>query len=134
VKRSSPLRRSPMTRKSAVRIKPKKRKPSEFARIYGSKERVLFVKALPCLVSNLACRGDVDNHHVENGGLSRKGDYQTIVPLCDVHHDVLHRLGAVSFAGQYGIDLKAAAAETEAKWLASQLYDDYNNLQVSENE
>jgi hypothetical protein len=98
------------------RLRPKKRSPEEYARIYGSRARCDFVKGLPCLVSNKACRGDVDNHHVENGGLSRKGDYQSIVPLCDVHHDVLHNLGAVSFAGQYGIDLTAAAAETEAKW------------------
>jgi hypothetical protein len=98
------------------RLRPKKRSPEEYARIYGSKERVLFVKALPCVLANENCAGTVDNHHTENGGLSRKGDYQTIVPLCDWHHAALHTVGPSLVAAFHGLDLKTTAADTERRW------------------
>jgi hypothetical protein len=43
-----------------------------------------------------------------------------------MHIAFLQQCGKETFASQFGIDLEAAAAETEAKWLASQLYDDYS--------
>jgi len=75
LRRRTPLARSPMKRG--------KRKPSEFARIYGSKERVAWVKALPCIIcTNRPC----ENAHTESGGMARKAGYATIVPLCRIHH------------------------------------------------
>lgn len=89
--RSAPLRsREPARGKP---IKRKKRTPSEFARIYGSKERVAWVKSLGCIVClgiapvfYVATRGTSHNAHTANGGRGRKADYTTIVPLCASHH------------------------------------------------
>lgn len=69
------MRRSPIRRK--------KRTASAFARIYGSRERVEWVKSLPCVVCSY---GPSENAHTENGGMGRKADYTTIVPLCHAHH------------------------------------------------
>lgn len=76
------------------RVKPKnaKRRQSEFARCYGSRARVAFVKGLPCLVcavihpAFVLSAGPSDNAHTENGGKGRKGPFTSIVPLCRNHH------------------------------------------------
>jgi hypothetical protein len=112
LKRSTPPRKmSPKTeakRKSAgekfigstiagprkqVKRRNAKRKASEFARCYGSRARVQFVKALPCCYCNAlstllgdVTKGRCDNAHTENGGMGRKAGYATIVPLCRNHH------------------------------------------------
>lgn len=86
----------PPTRKSAPRrtaIKKKPRKPSEYARIYGSKERVKFVKNHACCycaslhpLFGIQSAGRSHNAHTENEGMGRKGHYTTIIPLCATHH------------------------------------------------
>lgn len=84
MKRSSPLRRTPITRK--------RRKPSETLRIYGPPERRAWVKAQACIVCIAIhpvfgfVSGHCHNAHTENGGKGRKADYTTIVPLCASHH------------------------------------------------
>lgn len=74
--RTKPIKRT------AVKRKP--RKASEFARIYGSKARVAFVKSMTCCL----CRDTpCDNAHVKGkSGMGRKGDYTTIAALCRFHH------------------------------------------------
>lgn len=62
----------------------KERRRSEFARCYGSKARVAWVKRQPCVWCGVG--GENENAHTVNGGKSRKGDYTTIVPLCRTHH------------------------------------------------
>jgi hypothetical protein len=119
MKRSQPMKR-------AGRIKPKPRTRSEFARIYGSKARVEWVKSLPCLICG---RGPCDNAHTENGGMGRKGDAASIVPLCCMgmddphspgylrgHHGLLHQIGVATFESEYRVDLKAEAARVAAAW------------------
>lgn len=126
VKRSQPLRRGRGLKPTGA-IKPKKRSASEFQRIYGSRERVEFVKALPCV----GCGRDwehtrvpIDNAHIENGGVGRKADYTKIVPLCSRTapkfscHDRFHRHGREDLEMWAGINLETAAAETERLWLA----------------
>lgn len=120
------------TRK-AVRKQNPKRKASEFKRCYGSKERVLFVKGLPCS----AC-GDVgysENAHVPpkgEAGTGYKADYRFIVPLCGLRwrdtgwhagfdigcHGWLHRYGRAFIEERWGINLTRLAAETERAWKA----------------
>lgn len=103
-----PARSEPM--KSGGPIKPKKRKASEYRRIYGSRARVKAMKALGCAVSH--CRlGPVHNAHLTNGGTGRKADWDTIVPLCASHHMQLDDvLGSVeAFDALYGTDLWATA-------------------------
>jgi hypothetical protein len=71
----------------------KRRKPEEFARIYGSRERVEWVKSLPCLYCAAlspflaaATVGQSQNCHTVTGGTGRKAGYETIIPLCAKHH------------------------------------------------
>src|SRR5688500_2875319 len=78
--------------KRGKRVKPvnRKRRQAEFARCYHSKERVTWVKALPCGWCRL--RGLVrvsvpsDNAHVVTDGMGRKANYDAIAPLCRRHH------------------------------------------------
>jgi hypothetical protein len=75
--RKTPLRRTAMKRG-------KGRKPSEFARIYGSKERVEWIKSLPCVGCGAT---PSDNAHTVSGGKGRKADAETIAPLCPDRFD-----------------------------------------------
>lgn len=81
-------RKSPLAR--GGRVKPKKRTASEFSRIYGSKKRVAWVKAQPCLVCG---SGPCENAHVVGGGMGRKASHTAIVPLCSSHHWQSHHYG-----------------------------------------
>lgn len=99
---------------STVRKKP--RSKSEFQRIYGSKERVLFVKGLRCPVSWCSNATPTENCHIEGDGVGRKSAYTKIVPLCQLHHLKLHDLGRDSFEQTYHIDLEKCAEETERAW------------------
>ncbi len=94
----------------------KKRKPSEFARIYGSRERVTWVKSLPCLVAGGACEGPIDNAHTATGGTGYKAGYKTIVPLCRYHHERLHAIGHARFHKDYFVDLASHAVRIEREW------------------
>lgn len=71
-----------------------KRAKSEFARCFHSKERVAWIKSLPCVVCgaispifNLV-RGRSDNAHTAKDGMGRRAGYETIVPLCRSHHRI----------------------------------------------
>lgn len=109
MKRSAPMKR-------AGKIKPKARTAGEFARVYGSRARVAWVKALPCV----ACgRGPCDNAHTETGGMGRKADAHTIVPLCagpNGCHANLHRFGIQAFERKWDLFLSIAADVTEQAW------------------
>ena len=100
------------------------RRRKEWARAYGSKERVAFVKSLPCATCH-ATEG-IENAHIRTGGKGRKADYVAIVPLCRSNsygegcHNYLHRVGRASFEWAWGIDLDAAAAATEKAWVEFQ--------------
>ncbi len=120
------MKRTPLSRKTPLRSRPaplagggrtgkrKQRTASEFARIYGSRARVAWVKSLPCLV----CAGTPsENAHTANGGLSRKADADTIVPLCSTHHRRLHSDGVRTFERVYGLDLAEEAVAVEAAWV-----------------
>ncbi len=75
MRRGGPMKRSPMRKRS--------RSASEFARVYGSKERVEWVKSLPCVGCGI---GPSVNAHTVGGGTSRKADAETIAPLCHWCH------------------------------------------------
>lgn len=94
----------------------RKRKAETFERAYGGTDRVLFVKSLPCSV--LGC----GNHPSENAhvgvdhGMGRKGDADTIIPLCEAHHKEYHAAGRDSFATKYRVDYSYHAHLTEMAW------------------
>lgn len=111
-------RRTPL--KSKTRVKPvnAKRKKANWARAYGSDERVEFVASLPCVVQRPSspCAGTIENAHVANGGRGRKADADRVAPICTAHHQELHQIGQQSFEARYGVDLKVAARITEMRW------------------
>lgn len=110
-------------RKTAMRKRNPKRRVSEFARCYHSRERVRFVKGLACV----ACvalhplfvfvkNGERDNAHTVTDGAGRKAGYETIVPLCRSHHRCYdeHRR---PFDNDKARDwLKGLAPRIEAMW------------------
>ena len=116
----------------------RRRKVSEFARCYGSKARVEFVKSLPCAACGVV--GWAENAHVTDDGTKgagRKSGYRCIAPLCGPRpghlgpyhpatrygppafirgcHRWLHA-DPDSFNGVFRLDLAATAARTEALW------------------
>jgi hypothetical protein len=104
------------------RIKPKPRSASEYARIYGSDERREWVQEQPCIVLSREHVGRIQNAHIENEGISRKGHYTKIVAACLLHHNEMHR-GQESFEAKYGINLKHEAEELEKRWQSHTLQD-----------
>ena len=100
----------------------RERKVSEFARCYGSKERVIFVNRLPCIIYSCHNRM-VENAHIKGDGASRKSDARFIVPLCHWHHtegpSSLHALQPRLFEVTHQLDLHDRAARTELAWQAS---------------
>ena len=100
-------------------IRKKKRKPSEFARIYGSKERVEFIKSLPCAAC-LAVGFSQNAHLLGNGGAGRKKSYTTVGPLCGGCHEQYdeHRWAFNIVFPDF--DPIKVSAETETAWLAYQ--------------
>ena len=110
-----PAAGKPLRRTGRVNPLNRERKAREWARAYGSRERVAFVQALPCL----ACGARPSEvHHLGNGGMGRKASAEHTVPLCHPHHEEYHRAGEATFAARYSLDLYAAAEETHARWLA----------------
>ena len=104
-------------KRSRLRARNPKRKQSEWQRAYGSKARVAWVKAQPCVVGQ-HCAGPIENAHTANGGMGRKGDADTIVPLCRRHHALLHRMGVLSFerTQNTGVPLTVIASLVELQW------------------
>lgn len=112
-----PRSRKPVKKRNA------KRRLDEWQRTYHSKARVEFVAALPCVVAGVCSNpethvGPSDNAHIVGGGMGRKADYDTIIPLCRKCHQYLHTSGARHFARAYQISLGTYAALTEERWRA----------------
>jgi hypothetical protein len=116
------VKRTPLKRKTRLtskakpkprkRIKAKPRGSIEFQRIYGSKRRVAFVAALPCIVCH---RTPCENAHIISGGMGRKADYTDIVPLCPSCHRLQHQKGWTAL-GLNALTLKEWALWTQWKW------------------
>ena len=100
--------------RTAVRPRNAKRQAREFARAYGSAERVEWIKGLPSVASG---EGPCVNAHVKTGGGSRKADACWIVPLTDFEHRIeLHHMGKADFNAKYGIDLDTEAQRIQQCW------------------
>ena len=108
MKRSGPIKRT-----TPVKARNPTRRAAEFARCYHSAARVLWVQALPSVVSGA---GPCQNVHTRGDGAGRKADYPWIVPLTDAEHRTLHKIGKASFEAAHRIDLDHEAAVTDARW------------------
>lgn len=112
------MKRTPLKRKT--RLKAKARKPSkakgrsniEFQRIYGSKQRVEFVKSLPCCI---CAKKPSENAHIKSGGMGRKADYRHIIPLCKTCHQMQHQKGWKAL-GLDAMLLEGLAYSTQWLW------------------
>ena len=108
------IRRAPIKR--GGRIKTKKRTAGEYARIYGIKARVAWVKLSECVCCGTQGTPEHPNanHHTETEGLSRKGHYSTIVSVCHhCHH--LHHTGKLGREREWWLE---QARLTQARWEA----------------
>ena len=130
MKRSKPLKRSPIARKpstaqkirnSIARVN-RERKKRRFRECYDSPEFVAWVQSLPCVACGY---GPSEAAHARSRGAGGKAS--DIVPLCaDAWatgcHRLSHELGIKTFERLYlyGVSLRALAAETWARWLALQ--------------
>lgn len=102
MKRDELKRGKPLARGRGVRRANPRRRKASYARNFG--EEADRVRALPCLV----CKAlPSDPAHVTSRGAG--GGRFDLVPLCRVHHDQQHLVGAHSFAGCYRLDLRAEA-------------------------
>ncbi len=102
-KRGGKPKRKPMSRK-------------EYARVYGSPGRVMWVKERPCIACGYQ---PSENHHTRTGGTSRKAGYATIVPLCVLCHEELHNNGRDTFEQKHDLRLIYEAEKVQSAWLAS---------------
>jgi hypothetical protein len=104
-KRGAGLARS---KRIKAKRKSKKERDEYMARVYGSRDRLLAIKALPCAVCGAL---PSENHHLENGGTGRKGSYRSIVNLCVRHHLIYHcECGSPeAFDARFGTNLRALA-------------------------
>jgi hypothetical protein len=59
------------------------RSSKETKRVYGPAARRHFVASLPCII---CARVPSQNAHSRTGGMGRKADKETIVPMCALHH------------------------------------------------
>lgn len=110
------MKRTPLRRKASIKRVNKGRRKAEWARAYGCKARVEFVKRLPCAVETCCKPQLCENAHVKSGGKGRKADAEWVVPLCRQHHRQLHHNGIETFQKFYNIDLDAEAVNTNAAW------------------
>lgn len=120
IPRRTPLKRSaPPKRGKRVRRANVARKRREFARVYGSADRVAFVQSLSCFACDaigMESKWPVQNAHICGGGGSRKADRDKIIPLCAAHHTLMHMTGTRHFAERFSLDLLAGAHAVEAAW------------------
>ena len=98
-------------KKSRVNPINRERRDREWARAYGSVERVEEVRAMRSVVSG---KTPCVNAHVTTGGTGRKADARWVVPLTHEEHMELHAIGLRSFEAKYGVDLKAEAERLAA--------------------
>ena len=115
LKPGKPPARKPMKRKGRSKADARR----EFARVYGSEERVEWTRNSPSVASG---KGPCVNAHVTPdvglpSGTGRKADHRWIVPLTDEEHRE-HHAGQATFEARYGITLPGKAREHHAKWLA----------------
>lgn len=109
-----PLRRSGRPKRVNVA-----RRRKEFARSYGSVERVEWIKSLDCFFCaslGIPNMGPIDNVHIEGGGAGRKAHHSRIIPGCQGHHRALHRYGRAHMEMTYGVFLDICAEATEHAW------------------
>lgn len=110
------LKRSAMPpRTTRVKARNPKRHAKNQLRAYGPAERREWIASQSCSVP-MCPRTPCENAHTASGGVSRKADADTVIPLCRYHHGELHQHGAVSFQRVHRLSLAACAEATARAW------------------
>ena len=95
----------------------RKRKAKNWARAYGSKSFVQWIRRLPCWACNYAGPSPRQSAHTVSGGMGRKADANTIIALCNVCHAKQHQSGWLAI-GMSEESRQRAADQTQAMWEA----------------
>ena len=108
--------RKPIARTTRPKRVNKVRKAREWARAYGSEERVAWIRDQPCVAGH---SGPCENSHLRSrSGAGRKGDAATVVPMCKPCHNLYPKRSA--WAAKYpeltDDTLNVIASATDHLW------------------
>lgn len=129
MKPRKPLPRSttPIARSRKVKSVNVRRKKKEFARSYGSVDRVVWMASHGCLFATESfaalrlhlgqCLGPIDNAHLVTGGMGRKADAKHILPMCRLHHHEFDTHAGLLFSDPaFRSELIPVALMFDAEW------------------
>lgn len=115
MRRSSPPRRSARPKRSTrPKARNVKRRSAEWTRAYHSPEFVAWIREQPSVASG---KGPCVAAHSVTGGMGRKADAMTIVPLTDAEHREIHQHGIKTFEATHGVSLSFHAPRIWARFL-----------------
>lgn len=111
--RKAPLNKgdAQLSRETPLAKRNPERKARLFEEQFGSVAFVKWVRLQECAVCG---SWPSEAAHATSRGAGGKAD--DILPLCPVHHHEQHQHGVRTFEKAHGIDMKAKAAETFARW------------------
>ena len=107
-----PKRKTRLSRKTPIAPVNRERRKAERERAYGPKERREWLTRQPCVSCGLIGTDERPNHqhHTKGGGVGRKADADTIVPLCPTCHRLHHD------GHQLDVEWGGEARRIEAAW------------------
>lgn len=117
------MKRTPLTRKTPLKAsKPvnpinSERRKKNHARAYASPAFLAFIHRCPCYACGYAGPSPRQAAHSVTGGMGRKADANTCLPLCGVCHSRQHTQGWLAI-GMTRETAKAAADQTWRNWEA----------------
>ena len=75
---------------------------------------IKWIRSLPCIVCQFPAPSDP--HHTETGGKGIKASDYTCIPLCHMHHQMVHIFGKQTFQEQMKIDFESVSKRLNAIW------------------
>lgn len=73
-----------------------------------------WIRSLPCLICRLPAPSQ--SHHSSTGGKGTKASDYTCLPLCHMHHQLVHIWGKQTFQKEFNIDFKSVCKRLNAIW------------------
>lgn len=109
------MKRTPLTRKRRMKRVNRARRARLFAKHFHSDAFVAWVHSLACTAPG-CYRTDIHAAHVK--GRAVGGTWESIIPLCAVHHAALHAYGRPLAEAEWGHDLDLVADAIQLRWAA----------------
>lgn len=110
-------RKKPLQRGGRIKPVNAKRKAKNWERAYRSPAFVRWISRLPCWACNYAGPSPRQAAHTTTGGMGRKADANTVIPLCGVCHARQHTQGWAAIA-MTDESRQRAAADIQRLWEA----------------